>query len=87
MRADSTSVWPRLVTELCEGKRGSSPWEGRLGPTREESRARPGSGELEEVGSAGLHSKPGEAVLWTCCPSSQSSCLLKKRQNQETSEP
>ena len=85
MRADSTSVWPRLVTELCEGKRGSSPREGRLGPTWEESRGRPGSGEPEEVAGAGPHSKPGGAVLWICCPSFQNSCLLKTRQNQETS--
>lgn len=63
MRADSTSVWPRLVTELCECKRGSSPQEGRLGPTWEESRGQQRSGEPEEVASADPRGNPGRAVL------------------------
>lgn len=80
MRADSTSVWPRLVTELCEGRRGSSTQEGRLGLTWGESRGQQGSGEPKEVASAG----PGSNLD---CPSFQDSCWLKTRQNRETSEP
>lgn len=87
MRADSTSVWPRLVTELCEGRRGSSTQEGRLGLTWGESRGQQGSGEPKEEASTGPGSNLDWAVLWICCPSFQDSCWLKMRQNRETSEP
>lgn len=35
VRADSTSVWPRLVTELCGGRRGHQPgWGGHCRTTQ-----------------------------------------------------
>lgn len=46
MRADSTSVWPRLVTELCEGRRGSSPWTGRLGIRHQQGTREPEEGPV-----------------------------------------
>ena len=59
MRADSTSVWPRLVTELCKSGVGTSPRAGRqAGPSCAGSRGPQGTGEPEEGASTGPCSSP-----------------------------
>lgn len=72
VRADSTSVWPRLVTELREGRRGTSPrggsWEGGQGQQA--------SREAEEAAGSPVDVLPFSPEL-----------LLKTRQNQELSGP
>lgn len=72
MREDSTSVWPRLVTELCEDRMGSSPRAGRLGP------ALKGAGASRDLGVEGAVLAL-TATLWICCPPFQNSSLLKNK--------
>lgn len=55
VRDDSTSVWPRLVTELCEGEgahhHGKAGWPGG-------AQGQQGPGGPEALAGAGPHSSP-----------------------------
>lgn len=73
MREDSTSVWPRLVTELCKDRMGSSPRAGRLGP------AVRGAGASRDLGVEEGAVLALTASLWICRPPFQNSSSLKNK--------